>query len=1272
MNKMFTLIAIISACSFVGVFAQEHNIYKDIENPAVVGRNKLKPHSFAIPYANVKQAFADDWDESPWFKSLNGNWKFNWVRQPSERPEGFEASAFDDSGWDEIPVPSNWELQGYGIPIYVNQPYEFTDDPQPPLIPHDYNPVGSYRTSFTIPEDWNERQVILHFGAVKSAMYVWVNGQEVGYSQESKTPAEFNISEFLTEGENNLAVQVFRWSDGTYLECQDFWRISGIERDVFLYSVPKLHIADFFAHPSLSENYRDGEFTLAVDLKNSENKKSSKAKLLVQIMGSSPEALIYQEENEVKVGGNETETIQFSHLIKNVRKWTAETPELYTLTISLLDKKENILEVLSSKIGFRTLEIKNGQLLVNGVPILIKGVNRHEHDPITGHVISKASMMDDIRLMKLNNINTVRTSHYPNDPRWYDLCDKYGLYVIDEANIESHGMGYGERSLAKDPSWELAHVDRVQRVVERDKNHPSVIIWSMGNEAGDGVNFTACYNWIKSRDLSRPVHYERALKGPNTDIFCPMYAGIDYIEKYASEPQDRPLILCEYSHAMGNSNGNFQDYWDVIEAYGQLQGGCIWDWVDQGFLETDDAGNNYYTYGGDYGPEDVPSDGNFCINGLVSPDRTPHPGLIEVKHAYQYFDVKAIDPIRGIFHLINQYDFINLNRFDVLWEIKSEGKILFSGIIEEPDISPWESITYELDLSGIEYLPDTEYTANFRLISRYESGLIPAGYELGSVQIELPNYEPPVKNNPPDYTKLNAIELDESIRFTNENFLLVFNKASGEITDWEFHGEKLLNAGITPNFWRAPTDNDFGNGMDNRCKVWKDASYNRELEEITFQAIDSNQVTLGVSYFLPAINARNKMLYHINGAGEIAVDTDLELLELPRPDIDVLTGSRQGFDKAIDFDAIPSLLKINDPGMVKLGEFTIEMLIYPTGFSRNNTLWDNGEWANGRLHFEFRNKKLYFFLGGNDYVGIDFPFSKNKWYFISLTYSQIEKMLQFYVDGELVQTVNLEKSNPLDISGTSYIGGYRQGERLFEGKIDEFRLWDEVMNEESIKNNLTRPLNSREPNLLLYFNFDEMASDTIHAGKGNGMHAIFIDLRNVRPELPRFGVRTAIPGSYENMTWYGRGPHENYCDRNTSAFVDLYESSVAEQYFPYIRPQENGYKTDIRWMTLTDDSGFGLMIDGMPLFSGSALHNSIEDFDQGTKRNYKHMNDITPKDDIFITIDLKQMGVGGDNSWGARPHPQYQIPAENYQFRFRLIPINIQTEDPFKLHKQDD
>ena len=1272
MNIRFFTFLISSILLISNGFSQERNIWDDLENPAITGRNKLDAHAFYIPYADANQAFEDDWEKSPYFLSLNGTWKFNWVKSPAQRPLDFYANDFNVDTWKDIPVPSNWELQGYGIPIYVNQPYEWTDDPQPPAIPHEYNPIGSYVRYFDVPENWDGRKMILHFGAVKSAMYVWINGHELGYSQGSKTPAEFDITDYLKPKNNKLAVEVFRWSDGAYLECQDFWRISGIEKDVFVYAIPKVYIQDFFVKADLSDDYQDGILTSNIKIRNTAEQKSGKMLLQFQVFGETSGSLVYEEEQKIRPDDFTEENFEFNFQIKSPGKWTAETPNLYTVVISLLDKKKNILETVSTKTGFRRSEIKNGQLLVNGVPVLLKGVNRHEHDPISGHVISEASMLDDILLMKQNNINTVRTSHYPNDPRWYKLCDKYGLYVIDEANIESHGMGYGSRSLAKDSLWKHAHLDRVISMLERDKNHPSVIIWSMGNEAGDGVNFTACYQWIKQRDPSRPIHYERALLGANTDIFCPMYAGIEYIENYAKEKQERPLILCEYSHAMGNSNGNLQDYWDVIKKYDQLQGGSIWDWVDQGILKTDENGTNFYAYGGDYGPEDVPSDGNFCINGLVSPDRTPHPALEEVKKAYQYVDFKMIDPLKGRFHIINNYSFINLNRFDIFWAVKSEGKTITEGIIQSPHISAGESKSVDLDFSGLKLQPEREYFIHFNLLNKAADGLIPADYVLASAHIEIPNYEPPIKINPPDASQIEAIGFEDKLQIKGENFEIEFDLNSGELSSWVANNVQLLNEPLKQNFWRAPTDNDFGNGMEKRCKPWKDASLIKTLIETSFEAIDATNIKFSAKYFLPSVYANLFMDYVVNGRGEIVVDERLELTDPPRPDVEVLTSSKDGFGKAMDFDALPSIIKLNDPGALTLPEFTIETLIYPTGFSGQNAIWDNHTWAKKKLHYEFRdNGKLYFFLGGNDSEAFIYPFQKNEWYHVSVVYSQFQKQLKLYVNGEFIQTIEYDEAQPFDISGISYIGGYREGERLFKGKIDEFRLWNRALDSQDIAMFNTNPLEGNEEGLLLYFDFDEMKNDSIKSKEGFEMIAEYSDLRSIRPELPRFGIRFAIPGNYENLQWFGRGPHENYCDRNTSAYVDLYESSVSEQYFPYIRPQENGYKTDTRWMTLTDDNGNGIIIDGLPEFSFSTLHNSIEDFDQGTKQNYRHTNDIELRDEIFITLDLKQMGVAGDNSWGARPHPQYTLPAGDYSFRFRLKSFNRGQTNPFDVHQWD-
>jgi len=1267
-NRFFTCLIISFLLSLNG-FAQQQNIWDDLENPAVTGRNKLPAHAFYIPYANTDQAFADDWEKSPYFISLNGTWKFNWVKNPANRPMGFYKEDFNESGWLDIAVPSNWELQGYGTPIYVNQPYEWTNDPQPPAIPHDYNPVGSYIQYFDIPQNWIGRKVILHFGAVKSAMYVWVNGQEAGYSQGSKTPAEFDITNFLTTKNNKLAVQVFRWSDGAYLECQDFWRISGIERDVFLYSIPDIYIHDFFVHADLTDDYQDGLMNVEIQIRNSAKQKPGKMNLLFQVFGQSTQSLVYEERQKIKPDNISEEIFIFRLPLKSPRKWTAETPNLYTLVISLEDKKKNILESVAAKIGFRKSEIKNGQLLVNGIPVLIKGVNRHEHDPVTGHVISEASMRNDILLMKQNNINTVRTSHYPNDPRWYSLCDKYGLYVIDEANIESHGMGYGSRSLAKDSMWKHAHLDRVVSMLERDKNHPSVIVWSMGNEAGDGVNFTACYQWIKHRDPSRPIHYERAGLGANTDIFCPMYAGIEYIENYAKQTQDRPLILCEYSHAMGNSNGNLQDYWEVIKKYDQLQGGSIWDWVDQGILMADENGTNYYAYGGDFGPEDVPSDGNFCINGLVSPDRTPHPAISEVKKVYQYVDFEVIDPLNGKFHIVNNYDFTNLKKYDIRWQIKSEGKTIADGMIHNPDVPPHESKTFNLDFPDLILKPERAYYLHFSLINIFKDGIIPAGYELASEQIEIPNYEPPVKVISPAISNIQAMEMEDELRLSGEKFSVNFDLSSGELTGWMVDGVQLIAEPLQQNFWRAPTDNDFGNGMDKRCQPWKKASAKKELLSTSFEAIDAGTVKFNTQYFLPDVYATLYLNYQVNGRGEIIIDEKLELADLPRPDVELLTPSKEGFDQAIDFDVMSSMLQMNDPGHLVLSEFTLETLIYPTSFTNRNAIWDNHTWANKKLHYEFRNDgKLYFFLGGNNSEAFSYSFQKNSWYLVSLVYSQFEKHLKLYVNGNYIQTIDYDIAEPLDISGKSYLGGFFEGERLFNGKIDEFRLWDKTLNPDEIATYSKHELNGNEDGLLLYFDFDTMTNDTIRAEKGVDMLMEFVDLRAIRPEIPRFGVRFALAGKYENLQWYGRGPHENYTDRKTSAFIDLYQSTVAEQYFPYIRPQENGCKTDNRWMMLTDDKGNGVLVDGLPEFSFSALHNSIEDFDQGTKQNYRHTYDIQLRDEIFVTLDLKQMGVGGDDSWGARPHQQYLLPAGDYTFSFRLKSIRQNSPDPFEFH----
>jgi len=1031
--------------------AQETTTKYNWENPDIVELNKEAPHCSWIPYPDERTTLENDPEQSPFYKKLNGYWKFFWSKKPADRPVNFYKEDYNDIQWEEIRVPSNWEIEGYGIPIYVNQPYEFTDDPQPPDVPHDYNPVGSYRTYFNIPEDWDKSEIFIHFGAVKSAFYIWVNGEKVGYSQGSKLPAEFNITDFVTEGKNLLTVEVYRWSDGTWLECQDFWRISGIERDVFLYATPKLYIRDYFVHAGLANNYEDGTFALDIELVNSSSKKIKNHKLDVTLYDS--DKIVLSFEKDIKLKKNTKLNLNFEDIVLSPLKWTAETPNLYDLVLQIKDGEDHITEALHSRIGFRTSEIRNGQLLVNGRPILIKGVNRHEHDAITGHVISKESMLEDIKLMKLHNINTVRTSHYPNDPYWYELCDQFGLYVIDEANIESHGMGYHpDRTLGNNPLFEKAHLTRIQRMVERDKNHPSIIIWSMGNEAGDGVNFDTCFKWIHQRDDSRPVHYERAQLRHNTDIYCPMYAGPAYLEKYASEKQERPLILCEYAHAMGNSSGNLQEYWDVIEKYDQLQGASVWDWVDQGLLMTNEKGKKYFAYGGDYGPPEIPSDSNFCINGLVGPDRLVHPGLTELKKVYQYIQFEALDLPGGEILIRNMYDFNKLNNIEVRWEIEGDGRQFAAGIFDELDLEAQQEDIFRFKMPKLKPKPWAEYFLNLKAVTKEADGLIPAGYEIAVEQFEMPFKTEQQTLEPKGTLEIVWSKNQKKVKIIGVDLLYEFDVENGEMTSWQYEGKQLLRQGPQPNFWRAPTDNDFGNRMQKRSNVWKRASKEQEVKNIDIERKSPFEIEIRMEIYLESVKHTMHRQFNILGNGEVVVSNYLN------------TGAAE------------------------------------------------------------------------------------------------------------------------------------------------------------------------------------------------------------LPELPRFGINMRLPDTYKNVSWYGRGPHENYIDRNSSAFVGAYNKTVDEMYFPYVRPQENGSRTDIRWMTLRDEDGNGIMILGDPLFSASASWYTVDDLDY-TESQKKHTVDLKKNDFIDLNVDLKQRGLGGNDSWGAKPIQQYRLPAGEYYFTFRMRPIK-QGQDAMKESKR--
>jgi beta-galactosidase len=1051
LSAIFTLLFLNTVVS--SVHAQEKES-PDWENPAMFNQNKEKPRTSFIPFRTVEEALNLKKNQSVFYKNLNGKWRFNWVRKPADRPVDFYKPDYDVSGWDEIAVPSNWEIQGYGIPIYVNHQYEFADykapvsdemefidniyPANPGKVPHDYNPVGSYRTTFTVPESWDGRQVFIQFGAVKSAFYLWINGQKVGYSQGSKTPAEWDITDYLTEGKNVLAAEVYRWSDGSYLECQDFWRISGIKRDVFLYSSPKVRIRDFFAKTDLDAEYKNATLELDVELKNhTERLRSGNYTVEFQLFDNNQQ-LIINDSQEAQINRKEELKITFSNEVENPKKWTAETPNLYTLVIILKNEAGKTVETVSHRIGFRKIEIINTLFTVNGVPVLIKGVNRHEHNQYTGHVISEEQMIEEIKLMKQFNINAVRNSHYPAHERFYELCDEYGLYITDEANIESHGMYYGDHSLAKKPEWTAAHVDRMMRMVERTKNHPSVVVWSMGNEAGDGVVFTAGYKAIKERDPSRPIHYERAIMGENTDIFCPQYPGVQTLENYASEWRPKTMIASEYSHAMGNSNGNLVDLWEVIyrEGNDQLQGGYIWDWIDQALVKTDENGTEFRAYGGDYG-EGMPSDENFVCNGIISADLTPQPAMWEVKYAYQYV---RFEEVRTGYKIYNFHDFVDLSDYEISWKVSGNGKELYSGVLENFNIEPQSSRIINPPFPNFTPEPGVEYFIDFSVTLKIAKPFRPAGFEVAHDQFKFDMFVPE-QNEVQEYDVLKLTETGTLMEVTGINFIIRFDKNAGTLASYEMNGIELLQKGPQVNFWRPLNDNDKGSNMIERLGIWREVTNDAVPAAVESLQPDPGKVVITTRFNHEKVNSKQSVTYTILGNGTIEVNTQLE----------------------------------------------------------------TGE--------------------------------------------------------------------------------------------------------------------------------------------------------NELPDLPRFGLKWELPVNFDNLGYFGRGPHENYVDRNRSAFVGNYSGKVADQYFNYVRPQENGYKTDVRWFELRNENRVGIRVSGLPLVGFSALHNPIEDFDMMDVNDFRHTSDIVKKNGVFVTCDLKMMGVAGDNSWGARPYRKYSVPAKDYEFGFSIQPV---------------
>ena len=1024
MTGLFTVLALTAGAQ----------TFQEWRNPEINAVNRAPMHTNYFAFENADAAKKANKKQSTNYMTLNGTWKFNWVKDADSRPTDFWKTGFNDKGWDDLQVPAVWELNGYGDPIYVNVGYAWRNQFQnnPPEVPTENNHVGSYRREIVVPASWNGKDIIAHFGSVTSNMYLWVNGRYVGYSEDSKLEAEFDLTPYLKPGQKNLiAFQVFRWCDGSYLEDQDFFRYSGVGRDCYLYARNKKRIQDIRVTPDLDAAYQNGSLSINLDLKGS-------GKVDLELVDT-------QGKQVATATANKSGLVTMN--VENPKKWSAETPYLYTLRASMQGSNE----VIPVKVGFRKIELKGDQILVNGKAVLFKGADRHEMDPDGGYVVSPERMLQDIQIMKQFNLNAVRTCHYPDDNLWYDLCDQYGIYVVAEANIESHGMGYGEKTLAKNPSYKKAHLERNQRNVQRGFNHPSIIFWSLGNEAGDGPNFEQCYQWIKAEDPSRACQYEQARQKDHTDIFCPMYYGYEGMEKYGQRTDaTKPLIQCEYAHAMGNSQGGFKEYWDLIRKYPNLQGGFIWDFVDQSCRWKGKDGVMIYAYGGDFNRFDA-SDNNFCDNGLISPDRVPNPHMYEVGYFYQNIWTTPADLSKGEVNVFNENFFRDLSAYYMEWQVLKDGKIIRTGRVDDLKIAPQETAKITLNIGKTCTCKEWLLNVSYKLKNR--EGLLPAGFTVAKNQLTLNDYKAPsmdLKNV--ETTNVATVVpqiIDNQYHYLivkGNNFVAEFNKQNGYLSKYAVDGTEMLKEGaaLTPNFWRAPTDNDMGAGLQNKYAAWK----NPGLKLVSLNSkTENDQIVVNAEYDMKNVSAKLYLTYVINNEGAIKV----------------------------------------------------------------------------------------------------------------------------------TQKMTADKN------------------------------------------------------------------------------------ATVSPMF-RFGMQMQMPKCFETVEYYGRGPVENYSDRNHSTDLGIYRQSVNEQFYSYIRPQETGTKTDIRWWKQLNAGGNGLKVVGDAPFSASALHYTICSLDDGEQKDQRHSPEVQKADLTNLIIDKAQMGLGCVNSWGALPLPQYMLPYGDYEFTFILTPVKHSVE----------
>ncbi|MFX1273822.1 MAG: glycoside hydrolase family 2 TIM barrel-domain containing protein [Promethearchaeota archaeon] len=865
------------------------------ENSRVFGINKEPAHNTLIPHPNIESALVPN-KESIYYQSLNGQWKFHWVKKPAQRPENFYELDYDMSNWDEIDVPSNWQMRRYGIPIYTNMKYPYSIGLKNiPSIDHEYNPVGSYRRTFNIPEEWIGREIFIHFGGVKSAFYIWINGKKVGYSQGSMTPAEFNITKFLINKENILAVEVYRWSDGSYLEDQDMWRFSGIFREVYLFSTPKIHIQDFFTYCDLDEEYEDATIKLRVKIRNFGETDSGPHSLEIKLLDSEQNVItsesLRQERIIIK---NKSQVIIFlEENVINPNKWSAETPFLYDLLVILKDQENNVIEVEQCKFGFKKVEIKeDGGIYINGKSIIFKGVNRHDHDPDNGRMVPESRLLQDILIFKQNNINAVRTSHYPNDPKFNDLCDKYGIYVLDENNLESHGL---RKKLPKsDPKWKNAVIDRMVSMVERDKNHPSIFMWSLGNESGFGKNFYEMKKAAQKIDHTRPIHYEGDKTLNVSEVYSTMYSSPQELALAGELKKHRipiwlfkkmkpkhfkgkPRMLCEYAHAMGNSLGNFQKFMDVFEKYENCVGGFIWDFVDQGLRKTTPEGKEFWAYGGDYGDE--PNDGTFCINGIVMPDRKPNPSLFEVKKVYQSITVIPIDLLTGKVIIHNKYNFISLDFVDILWELTANGILIQSGGFESKKIEPGMKKEIKIPFNKPEIEPGMEYHLKISFILNSATSWADKGHIVAWDQFKIPYEKIELQYfNIQSLQPLKIEESRESILIQGNDFEVIIGKKSGTLEEFKYKNKKLISTPLIPNFWRAPIDNELG--VIKLIPIlkkyfgyrWKKASKKRKVKKIIIGELEPQLIQIQFHFNIPHGKTHLLTTYTIYGNSDIIIE----------------------------------------------------------------------------------------------------------------------------------------------------------------------------------------------------------------------------------------------------------------------------------------------------------------------------------------------------------------------------------------------------------------